>query len=357
MATRTAKLWEKREPTTLDARVRSLRPEVDEAIRTGLIQLLQTVRRTKAPELAIASMNRLGLILVRKIYDDVGLPRPESDNLFKCIADIGPDARPVVPFAKPFLPSDIAQTWHLTRMMANRAGHVKDEVEGLRLDLKNAEFALSAYLNVLEWYYTQFEAGPRLEGIYSPQRAPIPWPILATAFGFITVVLVGFSLVGGVNLVDTLGDNKASRMQIKHQAGPLTELRSRVRQIEASITGEPVDKQKAMIQELGELIDKADKLDFQGYGSYWTALKEINSASLTKSDPIPAIHEAAEDLARAWALSGDGVHRDRDLQYDVQTYAKYLRKQTDQIQARVEQSNEAIADINKNLDPIVQEKL
>jgi hypothetical protein len=61
------------------------------------------------------------------------------------------------------LPDEIASCLHTIRTYSNKADHDDERVKLTEVD---AEIMLSLFLRVLEWFYCEYEKGPKLHGIF-----------------------------------------------------------------------------------------------------------------------------------------------------------------------------------------------
>jgi tetratricopeptide (TPR) repeat protein len=156
-------------PKTLDEKIASLVPEVDETLRTELQQLLRTLRDAGNPIGVLLGLGRLGLLLLNEVLAAVGEKRP-SDNLWHCIlrASSGSAEKPKIEGLH-ILPDEMATYLHTIRTLSNKADHVAEKVT---LTVADAENALNLFLRVLEWFYYESEHGPHLKSIYSAESAP-----------------------------------------------------------------------------------------------------------------------------------------------------------------------------------------
>ena len=130
--------------------ISSLPSEVKE--RKELSDLSASLRATGNPIPIFVSLSKLCFQLLRRVYEAVER-KPPSDNLNECIED----ARKAG-----ILPSEIATSLHFIRVWSNMVGHAAERV---RLKAYDAWTALGVYLRVLEWFYCEFERGPRLSDL------------------------------------------------------------------------------------------------------------------------------------------------------------------------------------------------
>lgn len=146
-------------PTTLDERIATLAPGVDEGLRVELQQLLRTLRDVGYPEGVLDTMMRLGLRLTARLYEAVRCT-PSSDNLFSRLEELT---------RQKHLPDEMTSYLHLIRILSNKPHH---DAEQVRLQIADAENVLSGFLRVLGWFYCECPHGPRLPTIYSAEPVP-----------------------------------------------------------------------------------------------------------------------------------------------------------------------------------------
>lgn len=161
--------------SSLDERIRSLSNEVDEAIRTELRQMLDTLRQRNQIGV-LTQLTRTCLKFMNLLFEKVGRTLPAgkgrpSDNLYDCIlrAHKGRDENPNFKHkGLCILPDEIASCLHTIRTYSNKADH---DAEKTNLTVEDAENMLGLFLRVLEWFYCEYENGPRLKTIYADGSA------------------------------------------------------------------------------------------------------------------------------------------------------------------------------------------
>src|SRR5262249_16627211 len=143
--------------------------QVDPPLRADLAAALRTLRDAGNPVGTLLAMSRLGLRLLRLVFEAAGQP-PPSDNLFDCVvaAGHGDPARKVKGLG--LLPDEIASCLHTIRTLSNKADHAAERV---RLTAADAENALHLFLRALTWFYCEAEFGPRIDRC---GEAPPPRP-------------------------------------------------------------------------------------------------------------------------------------------------------------------------------------
>jgi tetratricopeptide (TPR) repeat protein len=168
--------------STLDDRIASLTPEVDDAVRADLLGALRTLRDAANVPGALVTLSRmlegnaglLGLIAERV---PCKLKGHSLDAQIEQLAQAG------------VVPTEIASDLHWIRVRATRARH---NIERVALETEDAEFALSRALTALRWFYCIWERGPRLPSLVrsgdaspptgiaespSATAGPIPWTL------------------------------------------------------------------------------------------------------------------------------------------------------------------------------------
>ncbi len=155
---------------SLDERITGLVEDVRPDLRRELQSLLRTLRDAGNAIGVLLGMSRVSLRLVGDILDRAGHKRP-SDNLYDCIAVAARgDPKKKIKGLR-LLPDEMASYLHTMRTFSNKADH---DAERVALRPSHAENALDQFLHVLEWFYCEYERGPRLPTIYrgGPAAAP-----------------------------------------------------------------------------------------------------------------------------------------------------------------------------------------
>jgi len=154
---------------TLDDRITNLRPDIDERIREDLLHCIRTLRGGN-PTGVFLAMTRLSLHLLEQTFARSDKARP-SDNLYDCIVTAaGGDELKRIRGHR-LLPDEIASCLHTLRILSNKADHL---AEGIKQTANRAENALNLFLDAVEWYYCEYERGPRLPTIYSESQYRTP---------------------------------------------------------------------------------------------------------------------------------------------------------------------------------------
>jgi hypothetical protein len=151
---------------TLDAKIRALIPELG-TLRTELQTALATLRAAGNIAGTLSYLSRVTLLLMRRLFGAAGQSVP-SDNLYDCIitAARGDPQKRITGLR--LLPDEMASYLHTLRTLSNKADHAAERVA---LSLADAENALNMFVRVLEWYYCEYEYGPRLRTIYGAREA------------------------------------------------------------------------------------------------------------------------------------------------------------------------------------------
>ena len=151
--------------TPLDARISRLSPQVDGHIRSQLQNLLKTLRLVQDPIPVLLPLSRLCLLLVEKVFADAGEPAPSSRNLYEWLWRISTgDPGDRKSAGLKLMPRFIVTNLDTIRRWTNPLDHADEEEPPP--DLNDAEIAFGLYLKALEWYYCEFDRGPRLSSIY-----------------------------------------------------------------------------------------------------------------------------------------------------------------------------------------------
>ena len=115
-------------------------------------------------------MTRLSLHLLDQTFARSDKARP-SDNLYDCIVTAaGGDELKRIRGHR-LLPDEIASCLHTLRILSNKADHL---AEGIKQTANRAENAINLFLDAVEWYYCEYERGPRLPTIYSESQYRTP---------------------------------------------------------------------------------------------------------------------------------------------------------------------------------------
>lgn len=156
---------------SIDSRIAALAPDVSEDLRRELQGALNTLRDADQPISVILTLSRLSLLLLDKIFAAVGESRP-SDNLWNCIlrASTGNEKNPKIE-GLGILPRTLKENLDTIRKWSNPADHADQSVPvPTSIDAENA---LGMFLRVVEWFYCEFEKGPRLPTIYTEAWRPV----------------------------------------------------------------------------------------------------------------------------------------------------------------------------------------
>lgn len=122
---------------------------------------MRTLRDANNAIGALLTLSRLCLQLLGQVLGRAGHGRP-SDNLFDCIVTAARgDEKKVVGLR--LLPDELASCLHTIRVLSNKADH---QAERIVLSNTDAENALGLFVRVLEWFYCEYEHGPRLPSAY-----------------------------------------------------------------------------------------------------------------------------------------------------------------------------------------------
>jgi hypothetical protein len=144
----------------LDQRINELSLEVSSELRQGLQGALRTLRAAEHPMAVLASMSRLCLQLLTKVYQAAGSNRP-SDNLYDCIVKLGRGDEKTKGLG--ILPDEKATYLQTIRVLSNKSDHAGERSE---LTADDAETALSSFLIVLRWFYVESAMGPKLASLF-----------------------------------------------------------------------------------------------------------------------------------------------------------------------------------------------
>ncbi len=146
----------------VDERIKALSEQLDKDLREQLLAIHRTLRQANNPVGALLQLYRASLRLMDLLFKTVGKSRP-SDNLWACIVQAGKGDQEEKIQGLGILPDEMASLLHTIRTYANKADH---DVEKVQLKVEDAEIALSAFLRVLDWFYCEYDKGPRLPSIY-----------------------------------------------------------------------------------------------------------------------------------------------------------------------------------------------
>ena len=153
-------------PLDLDERIENLSDRLDRELCEEIRGIHRTLRYACYPAGVINSLTRVSLRLMNLLFRTVDQKAPTSkarpsDNLYDCIIRAGKgDERSK---GLGILPDEIASCLHTIRTYSNKADH---DAEKVRLMTIDAEICLLLFLRVLEWFYCEYEKGPKLPTIY-----------------------------------------------------------------------------------------------------------------------------------------------------------------------------------------------
>jgi hypothetical protein len=142
----------------LRERIERLEPAVGD-VRDRLRHCLRVADR---PQDALALARCLAESLAKRMAEGIGLRPPAM--LDGCLHEL---ERPEV-MSRGLVPSEIITILHMVRVLGNKAAH-----DSMRIDPTGADVSLvlQSLLRAVEWYFTAFERGPRLERLFAPPGA------------------------------------------------------------------------------------------------------------------------------------------------------------------------------------------
>jgi hypothetical protein len=133
----------------LQQRIERLESSVGE-IRDRLTHCLQVA---SYPSDAIALARGVAESLVKRILENIGIKPPAM--LDACLREL---EKPEV-MSRGLVPSEIITLLHMVRVMGNKATH---DVMRIRSTESDVYLVLQSLLRVIEWYFSEFERGPKL---------------------------------------------------------------------------------------------------------------------------------------------------------------------------------------------------
>jgi hypothetical protein len=157
----------------LQQRIERLEAAVGE-IRDRLAHCIQVA---SYPLDAIALARGVAESLAKRILENIGIRPPAM--LDACLREL---EKPEV-MSRVLVPSEIITLLHMVRVMGNKAIH-----DSMRIQLTTGDvyLVLQSLLRVIEWYFSEFEHGPKIDPLFckvaetsAPQEEPLP--VSATA--------------------------------------------------------------------------------------------------------------------------------------------------------------------------------
>jgi hypothetical protein len=123
-------------------------------VRDRLRNCIQVAGR---PEDALALGRGLAESLVKQVLEDLKMKAPPA--LDACLREL---ERPET-LSRGFVPSEIISLLHMVRILGNKATH---NSMGIRASSHDAGLVLQSLLRVVEWYFVEFERGPKFATLY-----------------------------------------------------------------------------------------------------------------------------------------------------------------------------------------------
>jgi hypothetical protein len=154
-------------PFGLDERIKALSEQLDSRLRKETLDTYRTLRNANNPVGALLQLCRASLCLMNLLFATVHENAPSSksrpsDNLYECIVRAGRSDEKTKGLG--ILPDEMASLLHTIRTYSNKADH---DAEKVRLTVEDAEIGLTLFLRVVEWFYCEYDKGPRLLSIYN----------------------------------------------------------------------------------------------------------------------------------------------------------------------------------------------
>lgn len=142
-------------------RIEGLEAAVEE-MRERLARCLSVADR---PQDAMALSRGVAETLTKRILENIGLKPPAM--LDACIRAL---EKPEV-MSRGLVPAEIITLLHMVRVMGNKATHDVMKIEATAADV---ELVLRSVLRVVEWYFGEFERGPKVSPLFKPGPPPPP---------------------------------------------------------------------------------------------------------------------------------------------------------------------------------------
>lgn len=151
---------------SIDGQVAALSLDIDAGVRQELQQALRTLRDAGNPIGAVLSMPHLSLILMKNVFESAGYRLP-SYNLYECIvaASNGDEDNRIK--GLDLIPREVASHLHVIRTLSNKVTHRSESLHPTTID---AEYAIVLFLRIVEWFYVEYQHGPRLKTIYIARK-------------------------------------------------------------------------------------------------------------------------------------------------------------------------------------------
>jgi hypothetical protein len=150
------------QPLGLDDRIAALSTQLEIQLRQEVLDIHRTLRYANNPVGALLQLCRASLCLMNLLFATVHESRPSGDNLYECIVRAGRSDEKTKGLG--ILPDEMASLLHTIRTYSNKADH---DAEKVRLTVRDAEIGLTLFLRVVDWFYCEYEKGPRLLSIYN----------------------------------------------------------------------------------------------------------------------------------------------------------------------------------------------
>jgi hypothetical protein len=136
---------------------------LEEAVGDVRERLLNCVKVADHPQDALGLSRGVAEALAKRVLAGIGL-KPAA-TLDACLKEL---EEPRV-MSRGLVPAEVITLLHMVRVLGNKATH-----DALRIEVtaSDAALVLRSVLRVVEWYFVEFERGPRLNPLFRPGAAP-----------------------------------------------------------------------------------------------------------------------------------------------------------------------------------------
>lgn len=131
-------------------------------LRGRLAHCLQVVA---LPNDALALARGIAETLTKRVLQDIGLKPPSM--LDGCLKEL---EKPQI-MSRGLVPAEVITLLHMVRVLGNKAAH---DVMRIAAGATDVDLVLRSVLRVVEWYFAEFERGPRLNPLFKPGETPPP---------------------------------------------------------------------------------------------------------------------------------------------------------------------------------------
>jgi hypothetical protein len=171
----------------VDDRLKLLRQKIESIVIDDIRDELINCINSANPQQVIIWTRNLAEKLTQQILKDIG--EKPSEKFDSCINYL--EQQKVM--SRGLVPNEIISSLHTLRIWGNKANH-----GGMRIKttLSTVDLILSIVLQIVDWYHTEFERGPKISSLYKKEKKQLNKRCFAISGGLVVALLVLFPIVG-----------------------------------------------------------------------------------------------------------------------------------------------------------------